>query len=242
MNQNINQQQSNQNNYTPFPPNQMFQNPGGSFPAAVKKVPTDMYFKIIIGAVGLLVILFIASIILQVINTLIMRSAPGAIAVIVNMLSQLVTLGFYLFILGFFIAAIVLHFMLIYKMWAAINDGQSWTTPGKAIGFLFIPFVGFFYAIWNFIKYPEEYNNYVARHGLNIAPLSSGIFYIYGIISVIPFVGLLSPFILPFVLKQGFGAINNLADAIDNSSMPNVQKERSDMNIPQNRLPNLANG
>ena len=45
-------------------------------------------------------------------------------------------------------------------MWAAIQDGYARTTPGKAIGFMFIPFFNIYWmfqAIWG---YSKDYNNF----------------------------------------------------------------------------------
>jgi hypothetical protein len=35
--------------------------------------------------------------------------------------------------------SLVVLFMFIYRMWASIEDGQARMTPGKAVGFCFIP-------------------------------------------------------------------------------------------------------
>ena len=45
-----------------------------------------------------------------------------------------------------------------YKVWVSIQDGHARTTPGKAIGFMFIPFFNgywLFQSIWGFAK---DYN------------------------------------------------------------------------------------
>src|SRR5215472_4189380 len=41
--------------------------------------------------------------------------------------------------------------VLIYQMWQSIQDGHARTTPGKAVGFLFIPFFNLYWmfqAVW----------------------------------------------------------------------------------------------
>lgn len=48
-------------------------------------------------------------------------------------------LGFITFGLGF-IVSMVLFYVLIYKYWNLIPPNRAVTTPGKAVGFLFIPF------------------------------------------------------------------------------------------------------
>ncbi len=43
---------------------------------------------------------------------------------------------------------LVLSSMFLYKAWDLIQDGRARTTPGKAVGFRFIPFYGFY---WEFV-------------------------------------------------------------------------------------------
>ena len=46
------------------------------------------------------------------------------------------------------IAAVVYQYMLIYKLWSLIPRERAQTTPGKAVGFMFIPF---FNCYWVFV-------------------------------------------------------------------------------------------
>jgi hypothetical protein len=58
----------------------------------------------------------------------------------------------------------VLEYVLIYKLWKVVEDGYASTTPGKAVGFLFIPFFNyywFFRAFWGLAK---DLNRYIDRH------------------------------------------------------------------------------
>ncbi|MGQ0760756.1 MAG: hypothetical protein ACT4OT_01875 [Acidobacteriota bacterium] len=88
--------------------------------------------------------------------------------------------------------ASVLFVIVIYRMWAAIQDGHARTDPGRAVGFLFIPFFNIYWAfqaLWGFAK---DYNSYLDRHGLDLRRLPEGIFVAYIILCLgafIPFVG-----------------------------------------------------
>jgi hypothetical protein len=88
----------------------------------------------------------------------------------------------------------VVVLVLFYKMWAAIQDGHARTTPGKAVGFLFIPLFNLYWAfqaIWGFAK---DYNAYLIRHSVNAPKLPEGLFLAYVILvlcAVIPLLGLL---------------------------------------------------
>jgi multisubunit Na+/H+ antiporter MnhB subunit len=69
------------------------------------------------------------------------------------------------------IFAAVVYWVLYYKGWKAIQDGYARTTPGKAIGFLFIPFFNFYWVFqvtWGFAK---DYNAFLDRHSINAQKL-----------------------------------------------------------------------
>ena len=55
-----------------------------------------------------------------------------------------------LVIIGLFsiIAALVFFYLMLYRFWDLIQDGEARTTPGKGVGFCFIPFYNLY---WNFI-------------------------------------------------------------------------------------------
>lgn len=81
--------------------------------------------------------------------------------------------------------ATVVILVLWYKMWAAIQDGHARTTPGKAIGFLFIPLFNVYWvfqATWGFSR---DYNKYVERHGITTERLSEGLFLAYCVCSLV---------------------------------------------------------
>jgi hypothetical protein len=46
------------------------------------------------------------------------------------------------------IASVVIFYILLYRYWELIQDGNPQTTPAQAVGFSFIPFFNFY---WNFI-------------------------------------------------------------------------------------------
>ena len=64
------------------------------------------------------------------------------------------------------IAGVVFHMMLLYKLWCTVQDGRAESTPGKAIGFLFIPFFDIYWqfvAIWGLSK---DLNRYSREHNI----------------------------------------------------------------------------
>jgi len=84
-------------------------------------------------------------------------------------------------------------FMIVlwYKSWAAIQDGHARTTPGKAIGFLFIPLFDFYWifqAVWGL---PKDFNAYLQRNSIPAARLPEGLFLAYCIICFLTWIPIL---------------------------------------------------
>lgn len=96
----------------------------------------------------------------------------------------------------------VVFLILTYKMWAAIQDGHARTRPGKAVGYLFIPFYGLYWlfrAYWGFAK---DCNAYIDRHdGIRSAAfkLPAGLFLSYPVVIVATLALFLSEVILEIV-------------------------------------------
>lgn len=104
----------------------------------------------------------------------------------------------------------IVFLVLIYKMWEAIQDGHALTTPGKAVGFLFIPLFNigwFFVALWGFAV---DYNKYLTRHSLAQDSLPQKLFLAY------PILFLSSNLTLHFDILErvGLNAILSLAGLI----------------------------
>lgn len=105
--------------------------------------------------------------------------------------------------------------VLFYKMWSAIQDGHARTTPGKAIGFLFIPFFNIYWAfqaIWGFSK---DYNMYIKRQGIDTQRLPEGLFLAYTILCFtgwIPVLGLILVVVNYFI---GLAMVSKICDGIN---------------------------
>jgi putative flippase GtrA len=88
----------------------------------------------------------------------------------------------------------IVNMVLWYKMWAAIQDGSARTTPGAAIGLLFIPFFNFYWVFQAIGGFPKDYNQFIRRHGINARELPGGLFIAYCILCLtggIPVLGVL---------------------------------------------------
>jgi hypothetical protein len=144
---------------------------------------------------------------------------------------------------------------LIYKMWGAIQDGHARTTPGKAVGFCFIPLFGFFWMYQVYWGFSKDYNSYIQRHSLSVPRLPQSLFIVYvslGLISLLSLIPKLIPnafggfldsvniFVQLWVVSKICDAVNAIAACREVSS-PNVpQKKRVDnvalnLNIEQSK-------
>lgn len=89
----------------------------------------------------------------------------------------------------------VILYVLCYKMWQAIQDAHARTTPGKAVGFLFIPFYNFYWMFQAFWGFAKDYNAFAARYAINAPRLPEGLFLAYPILAIagmIPCIGILA--------------------------------------------------
>jgi hypothetical protein len=60
--------------------------------------------------------------------------------------------------------SLVLYFILMYKFWKIIQDDYARTTPGKAVGFLFIPVFNFYWYFVAYVGLAKDQNKYIVRH------------------------------------------------------------------------------
>jgi hypothetical protein len=75
-----------------------------------------------------------------------------------------------------FLYAVVVGVILLYRMWDAIQDGHARTSPGKAVGLLFVPIFNLYWIFqvaWGFAR---DYNRYVDRHDLKTRKLPAWLF------------------------------------------------------------------
>jgi|SRR5260370_22255890 len=131
-------------------------------------------------------------------------------------------ISFGLMVLAFLplIFSIVVYMMFIYRMWAAIQDGHARMTPGKAVGFMFIPLFNFYWIFQAFQGFAEDYNQYLARRQLNLPRLDEQLFLYYPIAilcTIVPFVGGLAALagivLLVLIISKTCDAVNALATA-----------------------------
>ena len=74
------------------------------------------------------------------------------------------------------VIAVIANYVFIYKMWKAIQDGHARTSPGKAVGLLFVPLFNIYWIFQVLPGYATDFNAFVQRHQIQGAkPLSQGL-------------------------------------------------------------------
>jgi hypothetical protein len=58
----------------------------------------------------------------------------------------------------------ILMFILVYHFWKTIQDGYARTSPGKAVGFLFIPVFFYYWIFVAFFGLSQDLNAFIKRH------------------------------------------------------------------------------
>jgi hypothetical protein len=100
----------------------------------------------------------------------------------------------------------VLSGIFLYRAWAQIQDGRARTTPGKAVGFRFIPIFNFY---WEFVAVKglgEDIEHYARAKRIAINPIAKWLALSYCIMMI---VGYILPFVVGFVVGSNAGSTFN---------------------------------
>jgi len=139
----------------------------------VKPVSKSNYMMLIGGGFVLAIILFLGFI-LAVIGSA--AASDGGRNQDVVGVAMVGAMGMFMLAMLAMWVPMIAFLVLLYKAWQAIQDGQVRTTPGQAVGFLFIPLFNLYWmfvAIWG---WAADYNGYKQRHNVPGEPMSEGLF------------------------------------------------------------------
>ncbi len=100
----------------------------------------------------------------------------------------------------FLVLGIVIELTLYYRMWAAIQDNQVSISPGKAIGFLFIPVFNIYWMLDMLIGFAEDYNEFIRQHAITIKKLPVMLFILYAFLSMLTAVIVTVPMLCVFII------------------------------------------
>lgn len=131
------------------------------------------------------------------------------------------------------VTAYVYSFIVLYRIWKKViyeakisGVDNAVETPGRAVGFLFIPFFNFYWVFMAYGQLPVVINNILkARNEKSVAQPALGIVVpIFMLLGMIPFLGTIFGFIVRFILHPVLlgSSINQLENL---PAVTNVAKE-----------------
>ena len=86
----------------------------------------------------------------------------------------------------FVLLAVAVNLTFIYKLWDAIQfGGQARTTPGKAIGFMFIPLFNIYWLFQVLPGWATDYNATIKAHNINAPEAPHGLMAAHAVFSFI---------------------------------------------------------
>ncbi len=111
--------------------------------------------------------------------------------------------------------------VLIHKMWSSIQDGAPRTTPGKAVGVLFIPLSDHYRVFQALRGWTRDFNAYTVAKTLRALRMPEGLaraICILAVVSIIPFFGIATP-IANVILMTIF--VSRVCDGVNAIAPPN---------------------
>ena len=79
----------------------------------------------------------------------------------------------------FLIGSVIIELLMYYKMWNAIQDSEVFVSPGKAVGFLFVPIFNIYWALSTITGFAEDYNEFIRRNSIKTKDLPFILFFVY---------------------------------------------------------------
>jgi hypothetical protein len=93
------------------------------------------------------------------------------------------------------VTGLVVNYILLYRFWHVIQSGTARTSPGKAVGFCFIPFFNLYWLYVAIVGLAVDMNNYCNERNMQCPRVSEGlalIEYILVLITLVPGLGLIT--------------------------------------------------
>ncbi|MBN2164424.1 MAG: DUF4339 domain-containing protein [Pontiellaceae bacterium] len=94
------------------------------------------------------------------------------------------------------VAGAVLEYIMIYRLWTIIQDGKAQTSPGKAVGFLFIPFFNLYWAYVAYVGLAQDMNRFCENRNISGPRVSEGLALAYfilwiccSLLTLVPYIG-----------------------------------------------------
>lgn len=124
-----------------------------------------------------------------------------------------------LIVLGYIlnVVAAVLGLIYLYRAWFILQPGGAKTTPGKAVGFLFIPLFNLYWIFVAYGNWATDWNRITSSYtNLATAPkVSAGLFLALPISIVCMCVPLLNLLAIPVAIILGFICLSQMCKAVN---------------------------
>jgi|GEM_PF-4319899 len=133
--------------------------------------------------------------------------------------------------MGFFIVALVFWLVLIYRCWNLIQDGAPRTTPGAAVGLLFIPFYNYFWVFVAVADLAKGMNTYVSYRNIPTTPVSTGLAFAHSFLFIPTSIICCTVFFFPFFWIATTLLVFNLAGCAEAISDAKQSDSNQDINL-----------
>lgn len=99
----------------------------------------------------------------------------------------------------FGLAGLVYSCVILHRMWWIIQAPEQKVTPGRAVGFLFIPFFNLYWLFVAYWRWSTDYNRFVEQHAiLGVPRMPEGIFMGF-CIALLSYLVLGCPALIPYI-------------------------------------------
>jgi hypothetical protein len=108
------------------------------------------------------------------------------------------------------IAGTVIYYILLYRFWLLIQDGKARTSPGKAVGFCFIPLFNIYWIYVAIVGLAEDMNLYCRERNIEGPMPSKGLAlaqFITILVSCVPYIGIpvsIAAMVIQIILTKQF--------------------------------------
>ena len=107
----------------------------------------------------------------------------------------------------------VFNCILLHRLWTVIQGEDSRTTPGKAVGFCFIPFFSLYWIFQAYLGWAVDYNRHAKRIGLENSSANEGVALWFCILLVCGGIPCLGYFTIIGALVLSILFLNNAIDS-----------------------------
>lgn len=118
--------------------------------------------------------------------------------------------------------------VLVFRLWESIQPGHPRSTPGKAVGFLFIPLFNLYWAFQAYYGWAQDYNRYVREAQIQAPPVSENMgltVSVLVVLSCIPYAGVLAGLANLVCMSMFFSQAIDGANALARARMGESQAE-----------------